>query len=254
MARPNRSPKSHQLRGNESCPPLSSSTLSVRPAASATESSRAGTRPTSPPRCLKALVERNNLDPALVDDVIMGCVMQVGAQALNIGRNAVLGAGCPESVPATTVDRQCGSSQQSAHFARTGCDRGRLRHRRRRRRRGHEPRADGRVGHGQRRRLPVRRRDGLAVRGQGRPGASGHLGRAHRRQVEPHPRGPRRLRCREPAACVAGDRRRSLRERDRAGEGQAARQGDGRAHRERRDRQDRRGHPARYHRRDRSPS
>src|SRR6476659_8691906 len=69
---------------------------------------------------LKALVERNNLDPALVDDVIMGCVMQVGAQAVNIGRNAVLAAGFPESVPSTTVDRQCGSSQQSAHFAAQG--------------------------------------------------------------------------------------------------------------------------------------
>ncbi len=69
---------------------------------------------------LKALAERNNLDPALVDDVIMGCVMQVGSQGLNIGRNAVLGAGWPESVPATSVDRQCGSSQQAAHFAAQG--------------------------------------------------------------------------------------------------------------------------------------
>ena len=69
---------------------------------------------------LKALVERNNLDPTLVDDVIMGCVMQVGAQSLNVGRNAVLAAGFPESVPATTIDRQCGSSQQSAHFAAQG--------------------------------------------------------------------------------------------------------------------------------------
>src|SRR5258705_12583782 len=69
---------------------------------------------------LKALADRNDLDPALVDDVIMGCVMQVGSQGLNIGRNAVLGAGWPESVPATTVDRQCGSSQQSAHFAAQG--------------------------------------------------------------------------------------------------------------------------------------
>jgi len=69
---------------------------------------------------LKALVARNDLDPALVDDVIMGCVMQVGDQALNIGRNAVLAAGFPESVPATTVDRQCGSSQQSIHFAAQG--------------------------------------------------------------------------------------------------------------------------------------
>jgi len=69
---------------------------------------------------LKALEERNNLDPELVDDVIMGCVMQVGEQSLNIGRNAVLAAGWPESVPATTVDRQCGSSQQSMHFAAQG--------------------------------------------------------------------------------------------------------------------------------------
>ena len=69
---------------------------------------------------LKALAERNNLDPALVDDVIMGCVMQVGAQSLNIGRNAVLAAGFPESVPSTTIDRQCGSSQQSAHFGAQG--------------------------------------------------------------------------------------------------------------------------------------
>ena len=69
---------------------------------------------------LKALAERNNLDPALVDDVVMGCVMQVGNQGLNVGRNAVLAAGWPESVPATTVDRQCGSSQQAAHFAAQG--------------------------------------------------------------------------------------------------------------------------------------
>ena len=69
---------------------------------------------------LKALAERNDLDPSLIDDVIMGCVMQVGHQGLNIGRNAVLAAGWPESVPATSVDRQCGSSQQSAHFAAQG--------------------------------------------------------------------------------------------------------------------------------------
>lgn len=69
---------------------------------------------------LKAIVERNNLDPGLVDDVIMGCVMQAGGQSLNVGRNAVLAAGFPESVPATTIDRQCGSSQQAAHFAAQG--------------------------------------------------------------------------------------------------------------------------------------
>ncbi len=69
---------------------------------------------------LKAVAERNSLDPAEVEDVITGCVMQVGEQALNIGRNAVLAAGWPESVPATTVDRQCGSSQQAIHFAAQG--------------------------------------------------------------------------------------------------------------------------------------
>jgi len=69
---------------------------------------------------LKALQARNNLDPALIDDLIMGCVMQVGEQSLNIGRNAVLAAGWPESVPATTIDRQCGSSQQAIHFAAQG--------------------------------------------------------------------------------------------------------------------------------------
>src|SRR5688500_7205006 len=66
---------------------------------------------------LRALVERNDLDPALVEDVIMGCVMQVGEQSLNVGRNAALAAGFPESVVGTTIDRQCGSSQQAAHFA-----------------------------------------------------------------------------------------------------------------------------------------
>jgi acetyl-CoA acyltransferase len=69
---------------------------------------------------LKALVGRAGLDPALVDDVVWGCVSQIGDQAGNLGRNAVLAAGWPESVPATTVDRQCGSSQQSVHFAAAG--------------------------------------------------------------------------------------------------------------------------------------
>jgi acetyl-CoA acetyltransferase family protein len=69
---------------------------------------------------LKALTERTGLDPALIDDVVMGCVMQVGEQGVNIARNAVLGAGWPDSVPGTTVDRQCGSSQQAAHFAAQG--------------------------------------------------------------------------------------------------------------------------------------
>jgi len=69
---------------------------------------------------LTALAERNSLDPVLVDDVIMGCVSQVGEQTFNVGRNAALGAGWPESVPGVTIDRQCGSSQQAAHFAAQG--------------------------------------------------------------------------------------------------------------------------------------
>ncbi|NKY60118.1 thiolase family protein [Nocardia flavorosea] len=69
---------------------------------------------------LEKLIQRNDLDPALVDDVVGGCVTQSGEQAFNISRTAVLAAGFPESVPATTVDRQCGSSQQAAHFAAQG--------------------------------------------------------------------------------------------------------------------------------------
>ena len=66
---------------------------------------------------LTSLAERTGIDPAVVDDVVWGVVGQVGAQALNVGRNAVLGAGWPEAVPGTTLDRQCGSSQQAVHFA-----------------------------------------------------------------------------------------------------------------------------------------
>jgi acetyl-CoA acyltransferase len=69
---------------------------------------------------VRALVERTGIDPALVEDVIMGCVMQVGDQAVNIGRNAALASGFPETVVGTSVDRQCGSSQQAAHFAAQG--------------------------------------------------------------------------------------------------------------------------------------
>ena len=66
---------------------------------------------------LAALLARNDLDPALVEDVVMGCTMTVGEQAMNIARNAALAAGFPDSVPGTTVDRQCGSAQQAIHFA-----------------------------------------------------------------------------------------------------------------------------------------
>lgn len=69
---------------------------------------------------LTALVDRTGVDPGVVDDVIMGCVMQVGEQGTNIARNAVLAAEWPEHIPGTTVDRQCGSSQQAVHFAAQG--------------------------------------------------------------------------------------------------------------------------------------
>ena len=69
---------------------------------------------------LAALAERNDLDTELVEDVIMGCVMQTGEQSVNVGRNAALAAGFPETVVGTTVDRQCGSGQQAAHFAAQG--------------------------------------------------------------------------------------------------------------------------------------
>lgn len=69
---------------------------------------------------LKALVKRNGIDAGTIDDVVVGCVMQVGEQGLNVARNAILAAGFPEQVPGTTVDRQCGSSQQAIHFAAQG--------------------------------------------------------------------------------------------------------------------------------------
>ncbi|MBT2523323.1 thiolase family protein [Arthrobacter sp. ISL-28] len=69
---------------------------------------------------LEALAARSGVDPEFVDDVIWGCGAQVGDQSFNLARSAVLGAGWPESVPATTIDRQCGSSQQAVHFAAAG--------------------------------------------------------------------------------------------------------------------------------------
>ena len=66
---------------------------------------------------LDALVDRTGLDPGAVEDVILGCVSQVGEQSFHIGRNAVLASKLPDSVPAVSIDRQCGSSQQAVHFA-----------------------------------------------------------------------------------------------------------------------------------------
>src|SRR5688572_13414178 len=69
---------------------------------------------------LGGLLRRTGIEPELVDDLIVGCVTQIGEQSANIARNAWLAAGLPESVPATTVDRQCGSSLQAIHFAAQG--------------------------------------------------------------------------------------------------------------------------------------
>ncbi|HLA66168.1 MAG TPA: thiolase family protein [Acidimicrobiia bacterium] len=69
---------------------------------------------------LRALIDRTGVDPALIEDVLLGCVMQTGEQGLNIARNAALAAGFPEETVGTTIDRQCGSSQQAAHFAAQG--------------------------------------------------------------------------------------------------------------------------------------
>ena len=135
---------------------------------------------------LKALVDRNGIDPAVVDDVVLGCVMQVGEQAINVARNAVLAAGWPETVPGTTVDRQCGSSQQAAHFAAQGVIAG-----------AYDvvvaggvevmtrvpmgsSMADGKFG------WPFGPAVGARYADQGGLVPPGHLRRARRRQVEPH--------------------------------------------------------------------
>ena len=69
---------------------------------------------------LRTMIERNDFDPAIVDDVVGGCVTQAGEQGCNVTRNAWVAAGLPWSVPATSVDRQCGSSQQAMHFVAQG--------------------------------------------------------------------------------------------------------------------------------------
>ena len=95
---------------------------------------------------LKALVERNDLDPGLVDDVIMGCVMQVGEQSLNVGRNAVLAAGYPRVGPGHHHRPPVRLVPAGPPFRGPGGHRRGLRHRHRRRGRGHDPYAHGRVG------------------------------------------------------------------------------------------------------------
>jgi acetyl-CoA acyltransferase len=138
---------------------------------------------------LNETVARSNIDAAEVDDVICGCVSQIGEQSLNIGRNSWLAAGLPEEVPATTIDRQCGSSQQSAHFAAQGVIAGAY---------------DVAIACGveSMSRVPM----GSSAQTQGFPfteslgslrgwdGSAGHLGRDHLRTVGRDPRGGRRAR------------------------------------------------------------
>ena len=183
---------------------------------------------------LKAVVERNGIDPALVEDVIMGCVMQVGEQGINVGRNAALAAGFPETTVGTTIDRQCGSSQQAAHFAAQGVMAGAYDVVIAAGRREHDARADGRVRRRRQVRLPVRSDDDGSLP---QPRAAGHLGRADLREVGHLPRRQRRVLGRVAPAGGAGARRGPLRPRDPAGH-RARRVG-------RRGRDAGRGHPAR---------
>ena len=131
-----------------------------------------GTHPVSlGAQVLREVVRRAGIDGGMVGDVVFGNVSQVGEQAANIGRNVVLEAGFPYTVPGTTVDRQCGSSQQAIHFAANLISSGVCRHRDWRRRRGHVARADGLELQG--RRLPLHPAHARGVR----PDVPGRLGR-----------------------------------------------------------------------------
>ena len=202
---------------------------------------------------LTAIVERNDLDPALVEDVIMGCVMQAGAQSLNVGtqrgpRRGVprVGAGHHHRPPVRLVPA-------GRPLRRPGRHGGRPRRRDRRGGRGHEPRTDGRVGRAGGG-LPLRSPHRGPLRGGRRPGPPGRLGRAHRRGVGPDPRRARRLRGPLPAAGRGRPRRGSLRPGARPRRVPPAGQGDGRGPPRRRDASRRRGHPRRHHRRDPRPA
>ena len=220
------------------------------PGASATGSSRAGTRPTSPPRCSRPSPSATTSIPPSIDDVIMGCVMQVGSQGLNIGRNAVLAAGLPESVPGHHGRPPVRLVAAVGPLRRPGRDRRRLRHRRRRRRRGHDHHA---------RWAPRSRRaasrsgpkvieryaevGGLVPQGISAELIADKWGLSPARTSTPSaPSSQQR------AAQATEEGR--FEQRDHPGPGQAARQGERQAHRDRRDRHGRRGHPARHHRRD----
>ncbi len=179
---------------------------------------------------LRALAERTGIDPAVVDDVIWGCVMQIGEQTFDIARTAVLSAGWPESVPGTTVDRQCGSSQQAVHFAAAGVISGQY---------------DVAVAGGvevmsrtpmgeQLHRQPARR--GLRRPLRQRLPEPGHRRRGHRRHLGLQPRAARRVRPALPRAGALGQRGRRVRRADRPGDQPR-----------RRRHQHGRGHPPRRH-------
>ena len=186
---------------------------------------------------LRALLERNDVDPGRIDDVVGGCVTQAGEQGCNVTRNAWIAAGLPLHVPATSVDRQCGSSQQAMHFVAQGVmagaydlavacgvesmTRAPMSSNARRRYRAVQPRLPR--AHGPHARRPV----------LGRAGA--------RRQVRRYSRGDGRVRRREPPARRGEHRERVLRPRDRPGAAQGRRR---QPHRRRARRG--RGHPARH--------
>ena len=136
---------------------------------------------------LRALLERNGLDSMQIDDVLVGCVSQIGEQSGNVARNSLLAAGFDDRVPGVSIDRQCGSSQQAAHFGAQGVIAGRIRHRHRGRRRVDEPGAARLIGE---RRVAVRRGHPRTVpEGLGQPG---RLCRTDRREVGSQPRPTRR--------------------------------------------------------------
>ncbi len=169
-------------------------------------------------KVLDSLVERSGAAPDQIEDVIMGCVMQAGEQSNNIARNAIMASKLPESVPGTSIDRQCGSSQQALHFAAQAVMSGDHGHRDRGRRGIDDPRADGP-------RLAASRQERLRPLQE-----PGHRAAISEHRVQPvHRRGDdggeiralegraRRIFLQQPPARDRGDPGRPFQERDRAG-------------------------------------
>ena len=186
---------------------------------------------------LRALVTRNDLDPAAVDDVIFGCFSQVGEQALNVARSAALAAGFPESVPGHHRRPPVRVVAAGHPLRGPGGDGRRLRRGDRGRGGVDEPGADG-LGHPQRAGPALRPHRPPALPAGGGPRPPGDRGRAHRRGVGPVPGRPRRLQPGQPPAGGGGHRRGPVRPGDRARPGRLH-PGQGRDAR-------RRGHPPRH--------